>query len=218
MARRVQRLRETSRVEGFSDAVFAISATLLVLDLGIPEEGNFLAGVLEDWPGLVAYVAAFLTIASIWLHHHNFFSRIRAIDAQVVAANLLLLFGVAIQPWPTALLAASLGGGNRQDEMVAITVYTLTSVVVSAAWLILAWSLTQRPDLLLAPSDLEWMRGNFRRVAASSGVVVLAVPLGFISPYLSLALFVAIPAAFLILSTRPTELVEDEGPAEKEKA
>ena len=209
MAKRVQRLRETSRVEGFSDAVFAISATLLVLDLGIPEQGHFLTGVLADWPGLVAYVAAFLTIASIWLHHHNFFSRIRAIDSQVVAANLLLLFGVAIQPWPTALLAASLGGGNRGDELVAVTVYTLTSVVVSIAWLILAWSLSQRPSLLIAPADLEWMRGNFRRVAISSGVVVLAIPLGLLSPYLSLVLFVAIPAVFLFTSTRPTELVQD---------
>lgn len=217
MARRVQRLRETGRVEGFSDAVFAISSTLLVLDLGVPEDGDFLTGVLGDWPGLVAYVAAFLTIASIWLHHHNFFSRIRAIDAQIVAANLLLLFGVAIQPWPTALLAAALGRGDREDEMVAVTVYTLTSVVVSVAWLILAQSLAKRPSLLLAPSDVEWMRGNLRRVAISSGVVILAIPLALINPFLSLALFVAIPIAFLVSSTRPTELA-DEPPSDEESS
>jgi uncharacterized membrane protein len=203
------RLNETSRVEAFSDAVFAIAATLLVLDLRVPEEGDYLGGILNGWPSFVAYLAAFLTIASIWLHHHNLFSRMSKIDARLVVANLLLLLGVSLLPWPTSLLAGSLREGDRDDEVVAVAVYSIVSLVIAGAWCILSWSLAHRPDLLRKPGDTRWMRATFTQVLLTTIPVIMAVPIAVAAPIGSLALFVAVPLCFFIVSTRPTEPVGD---------
>jgi uncharacterized membrane protein len=68
----------------FSDGVFAIAVTLLVLDLPVPKSGRFLVTLLEDWPSFFAYIAAFLTIAAIWVHHHTVFSRIRRVEPAII--------------------------------------------------------------------------------------------------------------------------------------
>jgi uncharacterized membrane protein len=205
MPGRQLRLSETGRVEAFSDGVFAIAATLLVLDLRIPEGGGYLHEILEDWPNFVAYLAAFLTIASIWLHHHNLFSRISRLDARLAVANLVLLLGVSFLPWPTSLLAASLRQSDRVDEVVAVAIYATVSVVIASAWSILTWSLARRPGLLRSTADMRWMRANFTSVILSTIPVVLAVPIAFIAPVASLALYVAVPLYFFVASTRPTE-------------
>ena len=204
MPRLRQRLSSPRRVESFSDAVFAISATLLVLDLGIPRD-HYLTRILSDWPGFVAYLAAFLTIASIWLHHHTLFSRIHRIDAGLVVTNLGLLLGVAVLPWPTALLAASLRDGDRDDQVVAVAVYGIVSLVVAGSWAALSGTLSRRPGLLQSAADQFWMRANFRTVLWTTLPVVAAVPLAIVAPVGSLGLYVAVPIFFLVLSSRPTE-------------
>lgn len=205
-ARRMRpRLNETGRVEGFSDAVFAISATLLVLDLRVPAQGEYLQGIVDDWSSYVAYLASFLTIASIWLHHHNLFSRIARIDAPLVVANLLLLLGVSVLPWPTSLMAASLRGSDRADQLVAVAVYAIVSIIVAAAWSILSASLARRPELLRAREDTRWMRTNLVRVLLSAVPVLVAVPIAAVAPLASLALYVAVPLYFLVTSIRATE-------------
>src|SRR5947209_17591003 len=99
----------TGRVEAFSDAVFAIALTLLVLDLRTPEPGTFVPSLLVEWPTYVAYLTAFLTIASIWMTHHAMFTRIVGVDPPVLIANLVLLLGASLVPWPTSLLSAAIG-------------------------------------------------------------------------------------------------------------
>jgi len=204
MPRLRQRLRTPLRTESFSDAVFAISATLLVLDLGVPRD-HYLTRILADWPGFVAYLAAFLTIASIWLHHHTLFSRVRLIDVGLVVANLGLLLGVALLPWPTALLAASLRDGDRDDQVVAVAAYGIVSLVVAGSWAVLSGRLSHRPDLLQSTTDELWMRSNFRTVLGTTLPVLAAVPLAIVAPVGSLGLFLAVPIFFLVISARPTE-------------
>src|SRR2546421_564532 len=98
----------TNRLEAFSDGVFAIAITLLVLDIHVPQPGpgSELAHQLgAQWPSYAAYAVSFLTIGIIWINHHAMIRRLRAIDHGIMTWNLLLLLCVGILPFTTALLS-----------------------------------------------------------------------------------------------------------------
>ena len=100
---------ETARLEGFSDAVFAIAITLLVLDLKVPAPGNpGLLGklLLDQWREYLAFLASFGTIGVMWMYHHVLFTLIDRVDRTVLVLNGLLLLGVVIVPFPTAVATA----------------------------------------------------------------------------------------------------------------
>ena len=97
----------TARVEAFSDGVFAIAITLLVLEIRIePEDFDDLWRALGDeWPAYLAYVTSFLTVGGVWLAHHSLFTRLRYVDPTLMRLNVLLLMVAAFLPFPTGLLA-----------------------------------------------------------------------------------------------------------------
>ena len=137
----------TNRIEAFSDGVFAIAITLLVLDLNVPETSDdLLQGILDAWPSYLAYGTSFLTIGGIWLAHHALFARLRQVSASLLRANLLLLMAVAFVPYPTRLVAESIH--NESAERTAVVFYGLTLLVVAiiaaVMWRFVAFS----PDLL----------------------------------------------------------------------
>ena len=113
----------TSRTEAFSDGVFASAATLLVLELKVPQvEPRGLAdALLENWPSYATYVVSFLTIGIIWVNHHAVLERIRNVNHPLLFINLVFLMAVAAIPFPTALLADYLQAGH--DESLAAAVY-----------------------------------------------------------------------------------------------
>ena len=96
-----------NRLEAFSDGVFAIAVTLLVLDLGVPAPGIGSLGheLLAQWPSYAAYVISFLTIGIIWINHHAAFSRLRVVDHSILMWNLALLLTVSVLPFTTSLMA-----------------------------------------------------------------------------------------------------------------
>ena len=100
---------DPGRLEGFSDAVFAIAITLLVLDLKVPplgEPGRLGKLLLDDWREYLAFLTSFGTIGLAWLYHHEFFTLINRVDRALLALNILLLLGVVIVPFPTAVAVA----------------------------------------------------------------------------------------------------------------
>jgi uncharacterized membrane protein len=117
---RAPRLAESTRVEAFSDGVFAIALTLLVLDLRSPgSTGGFAHVLLSQWPACLAYLAAFLNIAAIWINHHELFTLVRQVDARVICANLLLLLVASLFPWPAAVISSAVRDGNHDDQVAA---------------------------------------------------------------------------------------------------
>jgi uncharacterized membrane protein len=91
-----------ARVEAFSDGVFAIAATLLVLDLAVPRPGGgLLGGLLGQWPQYAAYTTSFITIGIIWVNHHAVIERLARVDRGFMFVNLVLLMFVALIPFPT---------------------------------------------------------------------------------------------------------------------
>jgi uncharacterized membrane protein len=102
-------LNETARIEAFSDGIFSIAATLLVLELKHPPmTSTFWAGLLSMWPGMVSFVLSFFFIGVMWINHHRLFSQIRKADDVLMAVNLLLLLGVVFVPYPTSLMGSSI--------------------------------------------------------------------------------------------------------------
>src|SRR5439155_2102750 len=117
----------SARVEAFSDGVFAIAITLLVLDIHVPApesvgDDGLGAALAHAWPSYFAYLVSFLVIGIIWINHHSMFTMVRRVDRPVLFVNLTLLLFVSALPFPTKLLAEYLteGGGSSH---VAAAVY-----------------------------------------------------------------------------------------------
>jgi uncharacterized membrane protein len=110
---------DTSRIEAYSDGVFSIAATLLVLDLKPPAAGlPFWSGIVVQWPGYASFLLSFLFIGIMWINHHRLFNRIRRADDVLMVVNLLLLLGVVWIPYPTSLMARAVTAGNIREAAI----------------------------------------------------------------------------------------------------
>jgi len=125
---RGRRFLGTDRLAAFSDGVFSIAATLLVLDIAVHPPGTPLQQVLHAWPDYLAYVVSFLTIGAAWLVHTALTGRLARSDPIFLELNLLVLLVVAFLPFPTRLVTDALH--NTGAERVAVTVYGLTLLAI----------------------------------------------------------------------------------------
>src|ERR1700704_2483033 len=108
---------ETARIEAFSDGVFAIAITLLILEIKVPHPsaGSSLAAeLLRQWPSYFAFLLSFAFTGIMWINHHRMFTHIRKSNDVLLALNLLLLLGVTVVPFPTEVLAEHLGGPGQK--------------------------------------------------------------------------------------------------------
>jgi uncharacterized membrane protein len=131
---------ETARIEAFSDGVFAIAITLLILEIQVPPQtphGDLRSALVDLWPSYLAFLASFMTIGVMWLNHHRLFTLINKKDDGLIAFNLLLLLGVTWLPFPTALLAEHLLGAHA-DQQVAALIYAgsflALAIVFNVMW------------------------------------------------------------------------------------
>ncbi|MEH2143471.1 TMEM175 family protein [Nostoc sp.] len=128
---------DTTRLEAFSDGVFAIAITLLVLEIKVPPPNTALgAELLHLWPSYLAYVVSFLAIGTIWINHHGMFQHIVRVNGTLLLLNVLLLMLIAFLPFPTAVLAEAFHRGT--DERVAAAFYggihTVIGIFVTSMW------------------------------------------------------------------------------------
>lgn len=201
------------RLEAFSDAVLAIVLTLLVLEL-IPEGAQSPDELLADWPTYLAFFAAFLTVGVVWLNHNQAVSRIRRADPVVQALNLGLLLGASLMPWPTALISAALKDGDRADQIAAIFVFAIVTILISVPWLVLDLHLLRHPALLSSDDDEAWVRNHARISLATIVAAGVSVAVAFASPLASLVLYLVIVAVFLVVRlleqiADPADLVDE---------
>lgn len=140
----------TGRVEAFSDGVFAIAITLLVLDIKVPghaevDRRGLMHMLAALWPSYLAFISSFITILVIWVKHHWMFTLIQRSDRAFLYWNGLLLFFVTFLPFPTALLADYL---LHAEAKVAANLYTGTVFAISLAFKGLWWHATKDQQLL----------------------------------------------------------------------
>jgi uncharacterized membrane protein len=137
MNRRLPIERDTGRLVSFSDAVFAITITLLVLEIKRPTDyTNLLHGLLALWPSYLAYAVTFLFIGQVWANHHVMFDHIRAADRFVLLLNTLLLMVVAFLPFATSVLAGALhdGSGERTAVVFYGIAFDVTALTFNGVW------------------------------------------------------------------------------------
>jgi uncharacterized membrane protein len=192
----------TNRAEAFSDGVFAIAATLLVLELKVPhvEPGGLSEALLERWPSYATYVVSFLTIGIIWVNHHAVMERIKNVNRPLLFLNLVFLMAVAAIPFPTALLADYLHAGH--DERLASAIYGATMALMGISFgLIWAYAVLS-DDLLDESVDPHRARRSLLIFAAGNPLYLLAIGVSLLSAELGLAIY-ALLALFYLFDVLP---------------
>jgi uncharacterized membrane protein len=185
---------EFNRVLAFSDGIYSIAMTLLVVGIAVPtlqdpgDEGELLSKLGDLVPELFSFFLSFAVIGRYWVAHHQFFSRLRAVDGGLIAVNLVYLGFVAFLPFPTGML------GNYLENPVSVAAYALAVAAVSGLEVAL-FARAYRDGLLRRriPRDVyRWGAG-----VAFSPVVffVLSVPVAFVSTAAAVAVwFLSVPA------------------------
>jgi uncharacterized membrane protein len=191
----------TGRIEAFSDAVFAIAITLLVIEIGVPhldDAGTTLFGALiEQWPSYLGYAISFLQIGVIWANHHNRFRFIVRSDHLLLFLNILFLMCVAFIPFPTALLAEYLQGSGA-ERTTAGAVYAGT-LAVTAVFFTLLW-LYAAANYRLVDRNLDpsLLRAMTRRYVFGMVAYLVTFALAFVNVAASLVLIVLLALLFVL--------------------
>jgi len=153
--------KETTRIEAFSDGVFAIAITLLILDVRVPrspenpsESFDLAQKLLALWSPLVAYFMSFAIILVMWVNHHRIFTVVRRTDQAFLFWNGLLLMLVTFVPFPTALLSEYMTHGGRTELRLAALVYAAHGTFIALAFTKL-WRYATKGGRLLTPGYME---------------------------------------------------------------
>jgi uncharacterized membrane protein len=184
----------TGRLETFSDGVFAIAATLLVLEFSVNNGHDLGHKLLELWPSYLAYVTSFVTIGIIWMNHHHTISLIGRVDRTFLFINNLLLLTVAFLPFPTGLVGRFLRGEGEQAAALAYAATLVVMAILHQVW----WQYARRnrrlisdgtPDSALRAVDRAYWPG----VPMYAAVFIVA----FFSPLAAVVITFAIAAFYL---------------------
>lgn len=188
----------TARMEAFSDGVFAIAITLLILEIGVPagSEDDLLKALVDQWPSYLAYLVSFSTIGAIWIKHMVMTEHLHGATGALIRLNLLLLMVVSFLPFPTRLVAEHVS--DHEAERVSTTVYGINllvaSFLVGAVWRYAIRERLVRPDA----SDDDVAALSRWLVPSLAGYVVmialgLFVPMLAVIGYLAIAVYIIVP-------------------------
>ena len=187
------------RAEALSDGVFAISSTILVLNIAgtVPraDRGHVWEAIVDARYSYLGYVMSFAVIGLVWVSHHGMFDRLRAVDRPLLFSNLALLCLVAFIPWPTALLTQFIGGGGR-DASVATAFYSFVMTLIGLVFTFQWRHLSRKPELLRHEVDGDRLRRSLHRAAVGPTVYALTIPIAFLSPTICLVVYVALSGYF----------------------
>jgi uncharacterized membrane protein len=179
---------EFSRIVAFSDGVFAIAITLLVLNLSVPDHlhGESLTSVLLDqWPDLFAFALSFAVIGRFWVIHHQFFGKVTGFDGQLISLNLFYLAWIVLLPFSSQVL------GSHGGDEAAVILYSINLAAVVLAGL---WMFGDARRSGLAPTSPEEARRERDRALRIATVFLASIPVALLNPRLAqwfwLALFV----------------------------
>ena len=190
----------TARLETFADGVFAIAATLLILnvDAQVSEDVHDLGGrLLHIWPSYLAYAVSFVTIGIMWVNHHTVMSQITRTDRRFLLANVGLLMCIAFVPFPTRVVAEHVRAEGARD---AALLYGFTMVATAIMFSVTWFYASRRRRLLRADAEPSVVTGISRSYLPGPWIYLAATLIAFASPTGSVVLFMAI-ALFYVLES-----------------
>jgi uncharacterized membrane protein len=181
-----------ARLEAFSDGVIAIIITIMVLELDVPHEPT-LEGLRPLLPVFLSYVLSFIYVGIYWNNHHHMLQAAQHVTGGILWANLHLLFWLSLLPFGTAWI------GENHFEPLPVALYGFLLLMCAVAYTILSRALIARhgPESALARAV-----GRDAKGLASLAIYACALPLAFVSPRLSSALYVVVATLWLVPDRR----------------
>lgn len=189
--------KETGRIEAFSDGVFAIAITLLILTIPVPPIGTAIRQyVLTQWPFFLAYVVSFLSILVMWANHHDLFTLIVRTDRRFLILNGILLMLITFLNYPTAVFAAALRA--NQSERFAAVFYVATLMLVTIVYDLVWIYASYKQRLLDKHCDPHVIERISREYRFGPLYYLIAFALAFWQPFVALGVTFALAVYFSI--------------------
>jgi uncharacterized membrane protein len=194
---------EKNRLEAFSDGVIAIIITIMVLELHVPTHADGLADLKPLIPVLLSYLLSFIYVGIYWNNHHHMFQSTAKVTGGILWANLHLLFWLSLFPFTTAWV------GANHLAPAPTAVYAFVLMMAGVAYYILEHAIIrqQGKDSLLARAI-----GNRWKENISPPCYLAAIPLAFMSPYISHALFIFVAILWLVPDRRIERILDQRKP------
>ncbi len=190
-------MSETGRLEAFSDGVFAIAATLLILDVNLSGDGSVRHQLVQAWPSYAAYAISFATLGIVWVNHHTVFTQIDRVDRTFLFINVMFLMVVAFTPFPTRVLADNL----REQSKAAALFYGLTYTAMAVCYAAL-WFYAARGRRLIAPTaDERLVSGISRSFRPGTLIYAVATLSALVSATLAVVLYALIALFYVVESS-----------------
>lgn len=186
----------TGRLETFSDGIFAIAATLLILDVNLSGKGSVVHQLVAAWPSYAAYAISFVTLGIVWVNHHTVFSQIGRVNRTFLFINVMFLMVIAFSPFPTRVLADHL----REGSKAAAFAYGLTFTVMAVCYSVLWFYAAIGRRLIADEADQRTISGISRSFAPGWAIYATATLSSLISAWLAVGLYAAI-ALFYVLES-----------------
>ena len=185
------------RFNAFSDGVFAIAITLLVLEIAIPHAGeSVLPALREQWPEFLGYFISFAFIGGIWISHSGVTKFMKHGDTESFTLNLLLLLLVGLLPFSTALMVTHLKGA---DAEVSVLLYGVNLLLASLVLSLLIRYLAREPSLLVDQIAEGTLRRITRRRWTALGLNLLAIAVALVAPKVAVGLYLVETTLLLII-------------------
>lgn len=190
----------TRRIEAFSDGVFAVAITLLVLEIHLPSitatahddiARQLLAGLGKQWPTYVSYAFSFIIVGIYWVAHHNTFHYIKQSDRTLLWINILLMMCIVFIPFPTTLI------GEYPEQQISVVIYASTLVITGLVLQLLWWYATRNYRLVERTIDPQLVRRAMRRNLTGPLIYLLAIGVSFLNVEISLLVFVIVPVLYI---------------------
>jgi uncharacterized membrane protein len=200
-------LMSLNRFEAFSDGVFAIAVTLLVIEIKPPDlsqatSSEAVAKLLQVFPHVLSYATSFIVIGVIWINHHALFHFIKRVDRTILVINLLLLMCVAFIPYPTALI------GEYRTSLPVVVFYGLTLALTGFAYNALWFYVVRR--YITSQKIIHQKTVQKATIWTLSYPIsyLVAAGLAFININLSIVLYILIPSFYLLPGIIDKQLME----------
>lgn len=208
--------KETSRIEAFSDGVFGIAITLLILEIKIPQladvqgKTSLAVALARQWPAYISYLTSFLTILIMWINHHRLFRHIRKTDDNFLLLNGLLLMAVTIVPFPTAVLSiwSQTPDATSSDPTTAAALYSGSLVAIAVLFNVVWLYASGDSRLLTAGHDRKEVEAITRQYRFGPLLYLITFGLAFVNVIVSVGLCMAL-AIYFALPSRKAVCVTD---------
>ncbi|MEP6903149.1 MAG: TMEM175 family protein [Actinomycetota bacterium] len=198
-----------SRVEAFSDGIFAIIITLLILEIKVPHIvihesiGELAESLYELTPKFIAWVISFLTVAVIWVNHHRIFERVKNINNAVFWLNANLLLWVSFIPFPTALM------GDYPNNKLAVSFFGLSSLMMGIAFTIFRVYMWKNPEITIDFTKEELWQEVRNVLLFGPLLYILGAATAWIHPYIAFAFYALVTIYFIFPKSTAFEKTSD---------